>query len=72
MTRTHVRELAEEGGDRGFLFPNNKIAFSEKIFHGRLAVYKVDVFEEMKLQPEPPMEKESRSTGQLSGAPGVP
>lgn len=72
MTRTHVRELGDGRGDRGFFFffPNNKIAFSEKLFHGRLAVHKADVFQEMKLQPKPFMEKESRLTGQLLELPG--
>lgn len=56
-----------------FFSPNNKIAFSEKLFHGRLAVHKADVFQEMKLQPKPFMEKESRLTGQLTvGAPWLP
>lgn len=56
----------------GLFFPNNKIAFSEKLFHGSLAVDQADVFQEMKLRPELSMEKESRLTGQLLGAARVP
>lgn len=61
-----VREFGRKG-DRIFFFflPNNKIAFSEKLFHGRLAVFKADAFEEMKLPPKPSVKKESKSIGQL-------
>lgn len=62
MTGTQVRESREKGGGhRSFLFfSNNKIAFSEKHFHGRLVVYKADIFQEITLQPEPSMGKDSR------------
>lgn len=59
MMWTQVRELGEEWGDRSFFcFPNNKLAFSEKLFDVRLAAYKVDVFQAMRLVRKASMEKE--------------
>lgn len=46
-----------------------KLPSVRKPFLGRLAIYKADEFQEMKLLPKTSTEKESRSIGQLLGVP---
>lgn len=65
MTRTHVWALEEERVDP---HPNSKIAFSEELFHGRLAAYKGGISQWVKRQPKAFIKKESRLTGQLLGS----
>lgn len=62
MTRTHVWALEEERVDP---HPNSKIAFSEELFHSRLAVYKAGISQRVKRQPKAFIKKESGLTGQL-------